>query len=488
MARIPLLGGAYMARSGIANAQRCVNLYPEGNTKDAPVPVTHYLTPGLGLLAEAPTGPVRGLYMASDGQGYMVASNTVYAVSSTWGLTVLGTINTTTGPVAMKDNGFQVLLVDGSTDGWTITLGTNVFAQLVDPTGLFQGSIGIGDVDGYTILNTPNSRQMISTLFNTLTFDGLYYVSKVGNSDLLVTIAVVHREIWLLGQTTSEVFYNAGGATFPFAIMPGAFLQHGCAAAYSVATFDLAVYWLGSDPAGHGIVFRGSGYTAKRVSNHALEYAIQGYADISDAIGFIYQQDGHTFYQLTFPSANATWVYDEATEEWHQRGWTSQDGTLNRHRANCYAFMYGKHVVGDWENGNIYDYGMGYGTDAGVPIRRVRTFPHMSMQQGALTIGYNAMDRGQRIGFTQFMADMAVGLQSPAGGTAPTVGLRWSDDRGQTWGNTLVQSIGSGGEYRVVPQWRRLGYARDRVWELSWSSPAITALNGAWIDAVSALT
>jgi len=52
MTAIPLTSGAYQAQSQIANAQRCVNLYPEFNpekTRPA-MPVTHYPRPGLLIL------------------------------------------------------------------------------------------------------------------------------------------------------------------------------------------------------------------------------------------------------------------------------------------------------------------------------------------------------------------------------------------------------------------------------------------------------
>ena len=66
----------------------------------------------------------------------------------------------------------------------------------------------------------------------------------------------------------------------------------------------------------------------------------------------------------------------------------------------------------------------------------------------------------------------------------PKVYLRWSDDRGKTFGNAIGQSLGAQGQTLKQPQWRRLGMARDRVFELFWSGNFAEALNGAWIDAL----
>jgi hypothetical protein len=66
------------------------------------------------------------------------------------------------------------------------------------------------------------------------------------------------------------------------------------------------------------------------------------------------------------------------------------------------------------------------------------------------------------------------------------ISLRWSDDRGHSWGSPVTQDIGEAGEYRTSLQWQRLAYARDRVFEISWSVPMRTALQGCWIDVTPA--
>lgn len=76
-----------------------------------------------------------------------------------------------------------------------------------------------------------------------------------------------------------------------------------------------------------------------------------------------------------------------------------------------------------------------------------------------------------------------IGLYDPE---RPMVFLECSDDRGRSYGEPVGQSMGRTGEYRTSVQWRRLGMARDRVFRLSWSVPAPTALQGAWLEATPA--
>jgi hypothetical protein len=356
----------------------------------------------------------------------------------------------------------------------TVTISGGAVTDITTPFTTLGQQYVIGDnltVPASSVGGTGSGFIFTVTAVTGTSFDPLDIASKTSYPDPLQTLIVMNRQIWLLGQLTSEIWYNSGATDFTFAQTPGVFVQHGCVAKYSVAAQDLSIYWLSQDLQGRIIVLRGNAYLALRISTHAIENEFDTYGVVSDAIGFTYQQEGHVFYCLCFPSANKTWCFDQATELWHQRAWTDNNGILNRHRMNCVANVYGKNVVGDWENGNLYEFSENTYTDVGQPITRIRGFPHMEHE-------------GNRISHRSFTADMAVGADTNAGN--PQVSLRWSDSRGATWSNNIEQSLGATGEYLTSVQWNRLGMARDRIYELSWSAPVNTALNGAWIDTAEA--
>jgi hypothetical protein len=473
--RVPLTTGAYQTRSVIAEAQRSVNLYAEANPQDAPCPFTYYPTPGLTLVSTPPvTGESRGIYTASNGNRYEVVGSTIFTVSATNVYTVLSSLVSSSGPVSMVDNGTDLFIVDGTASGFTVKLATNVVSVVSDPA--FFGADKVDFVDGFFLFNRPGTQQFYISLFDDVTFDPLDIASKSTYSDNLVTLAVMHREIWLFGELTTEVWYNTGASDFTFGRMPGVFIEHGCAAKHSVAKIDLALFWLGQDLQGQNIVFAGRNYVAERISTHAIEEALSAYSRVDDAIGFSYQQGGHAFYVLTFPTANATWCFDVATGEWAQRGFLEADGTFSRHRMNCHSFNGGRNLVGVWQTGLVYMLDQNNYTDNGATIEYVRAFPHI--------LGAD----GNRVLFRQFIADMEVGNGLPDDSAPPEIRLRWSDDRGRSWGNWVVGSLGKVGEYLTSIQYQRLGYARDRVFELSWSAPVKTALNGAWVDVSRART
>lgn len=484
--QIPLLTGAYTARSVIASAQRCLNLYPETNPTETmqglPQPVaatllTHYPTPGTVLMAAPPApGVGRGLYRASNGNLYAVINNTVYFINQNWIWFRLGFIQEGSTPVSFADNAVTAVLVDGSPNGYQIDIASNTFSTIVDDTGLFSGADRVDYIDGYFVFNKPGTPQFYCSLAQEVAFDPNYWANKNGAGDNLVSIIVCQRNIWLIGELTTEIWYDAGNSDFPFQINPANFIQHGCAAKFSVAMQDGNIFWLSRDPQGQGIVYAAgstTSYTTQRVSTFCIENEIAKYERIDDAIGFTYQQLGHTFYVLTFPTADRTWVLDVTNGLWHERGVFDTEGVQHRIRANGHAFAYGKNLVIDFESGDIIELDPNTYTDMGQPVPRERTFPHMVSEL-------------KRITYWRFIADMEAGnSQVPDdtnGGEKPTVLLSWSDDRGASYGNEIAQTLGTQGSRLATLTWNRLGMARDRVFKLQWSSASRTALNGAFVE------
>lgn len=471
--KLPLTVGAYVAKSIIASAQRCINLYPEQNPTDSNFPTTHYPTPGLINLVAAPQIGWRGIYTATNGNMYGVVGTGIYRITAptiqtpSYVFTLLGSTVLGNAPVSMIDNGTTLVIVDGTPSGYTINLANDSYAPITDPA--FYGSNRVDIVDGYFIFNRPGTNQWYISLFLSDDFDALDFAGKTGYPDLLVCAVVAKRYIYLLGKQTGEIWYNDGSTDFTFARMPGAFIQHGCAAVNSAATMDGQVFWLSQDLQGHAIVMRSSNFDGLRISTHAIENEFQQYARIDDAIGFTHQLEGHYFYFLTFPTADKTWCFDMATQQWHERTWIDTDGLMHRHRAACFTFFNGMALVGDWQNGKLYNMTPAAFDDDGVDQVHIRSFPHV-------------VDDGNRVMYRQFIADMEIGNGIDGTFIDPEIRLRWSDTKGKSWGNPIQGGMGSTGDYLRCIQFQRLGYARDRVFELSWASKCATALNGAFLD------
>ena len=464
-----ILGSAYVARSVNAADNRMINLFPEVVPEGGKEPAFLQRAPGLRLLATLGSGPVRGLW-TFGGYGYAVSGDKLYKIDSFWAATVKGTV-TGSGPVSMVDNGTQLFIAAGA-NGFIYNANTDVFAQITDPD--FPGATTVGFIDGYFVFNEPNSQKFwVTQLLDGTSVDPLDFASAEGSPDDLVSLIVDHREVWLFGQTSVEVWYNAGLPDFPLARIQGAFNEIGCAAPFSVAKLDNGVFWLGADARGRGIVYRSKGYNGERISTHAVEWQIQQYPDISDATAYTYQQDGHSFYVLNFPTADITWVYDVATQAWHQRaGWLNNDFT--RHRGNNQMAFNDEIVVGDYLTGEIYAYDLSVYSEAGAIQKWLRSWR-------ALPTGTNTLRRTTQHSL-QLDCETGVGLDGVGQGVDPQVMLRWSDDGGHTWSNEHWKSMGRIGQTGRRVLWRRLGMTtklRDRVYEISGTDPVSITIMGA---------
>lgn len=77
----------------------------------------------------------------------------------------------------------------------------------------------------------------------------------------------------------------------------------------------------------------------------------------------------------------------------------------------------------------------------------------------------------QLVNFGNGIGDL-VALPQGIVGRGPIMTLKWSNDGGHTWSDGLDRDCGQAGEYVKRVIWRRLGQARDRVYEISMEDAA----------------
>ena len=498
MVAIPLTSGAYSSESFIASAQRSVNLYAEKNPAETnpKFPVTQYVRPGLKPLGGPPEpGFARCLYGATNGDLYVVFGQIVYYVDPNWKFTQVGVLVTNAStPVLMADNGTSIIVVDNSANGYAITMATRAMVEITDPN--FVGSTGADFIDSFLILNKPNTNEWYCTLSDEIAFNGLYVGVKTAWPDNILRAVAIEREVWLFGPKKSEPWYNAGATPFPFQILPGIIIEQGCAAQYSPAKMDTNVYWLSQSPEGARMVMRGNAQNvAQRISTNAIEKEFLKYARVDDAIGSVYQIEGHSFYELHFPTADKTWSFDQATEQWFENCSIDNNGVLHRSRYAFTAYAYGKNLALDWATGALYQIDQQTYTDNGQVIPWIRSFPHFinELKYVNLAAVTASVETGTRPGTgenDQFDSPWNNGFSSGFGPITavpkPTITLRLSRNGGESYGNNRPKGLASSGHYRSMMRWRGNGVARDWVIEFSSTAEMSGALNGAYIDPIAA--
>ncbi len=396
--------------------------------------------------------PVRGMLTTND-RTFVVAGGSLYELDAYGNKTVLGALNSVAGPVGMAYGISQLVIVDGP-GGYVLPLATNILAQITAPG--FYGSEVVSFLDNYFLFVRPDSGQFyISAINDATTLDALDFATAESQPDNLTALIPVQRRLILLGQTSTEVWFNSGNADFPFE-REGTTIEIGCSAAHSVVEIDNSVFWIGQDKNGGGIVYRLNGYTAQRISVQGVEEALQA-ADLSQAVAYCYQEHGSTFYAINAPGLKSTWVYEVRAGAWHERNDLDDAGQNKADRGVHHAYAFGKHLLGG-SDGKVYVLDRALHTKAGDPLVRERISPHNAVP--GLTWQF----------FDAFHLDCTTG-DAPQGGD-PFVELFWSDDSGASWSNGMAESTGKVGERIQRVTWRRLGRSRDRVWKLRFTADA----------------
>ena len=515
------VGGDNTAPDPMQNRQICINFYPEVS-QDSPKEVLALLgCPGLVQLCAAPGGgapgftstmtawpvpssvtnlPVRGMWELPGGvQALTVIGSVCYLVTlatpamanafPTLALTSVGTLATNSGPVCIRDNnaGGYAVIVDGP-NGYFYNISTQAFTQISDPA--FLGADRAAFIDGWWIFNRPGT-QTFYTNYPQYgeAFSGSYYALKDAAPDNLVTLIELKELLWLIGDKTTEVWYDAGGANFPFQRLSGVLIQSGCKARHSVSRFSAAgldaLIWFGRSERGENVILRTKGFTTEVVSTPAFSAEVSTYPITSDAIGYTYQEDTHDFYVLTFPTADVTWVYDSQSGMLHKRlsydpymttpGNPASPPGFHRHRSNCFLNFAGMRIVGDYQNGAIYQLTRKAYTDAGWPLLAKRRSPHI-------------WDKGQRgrVFMASLQLEFSPGQGNSSGmGTNPQATLTVSRDGGWTFGQRWPASIGQQGSFRNRAMWRKLAFGRDNIVDVEVIDPVPRDLIGATLRAFS---
>lgn len=465
----PITGGAQQHSSTVANLQKRVNVFssPAGDMgRGDPSNNNLVLMPTAGLDSIYQFSPyeINEIIVVNDTYCFVISNLTVYSVSFdpvTLACSV-SSIGTLTGDASTIDwdyNRTQIMLVNGSANwGYIINYINNTVTQITNSN--FLGGTSVVQVDGYFIVNIPDTQIMhASSLNDGLTWNSLDVASAESRADNLKALAVDKGELLAIGTRTIEFWYNAGNpSAFPFARRDSEYYNIGISATRSRLNIDNTLFLLDHRR-----------YLVALTTDNGLQILSQDpwirnefakYSRVDDAFAYEFQDLGHLMYCIVFPSIGKTWCYDLTTQQWHERAyWNAGDTQFTRHRVNACQKFANKFLAGDYENGKLYVYDSAYRDDDGDPQRRLFTtaFFHNYYLNTTVNSLYIYGDFGR--------------ATASGTGSDPQIVLRTSGDGGHTYGNEMYQSLGVTGDYRHRPKWDVLGCERQWQFEFSIYEP-----------------
>lgn len=456
--RPPLFGIGFQGKSPVVTTKRLQNVYLEYRQQGEKSQVVAFGTPGLRLFSAPSIYPTRGKSILFNDLIYLVQNNTFWEVNNAGTATIRGTLSTSSGFVSMAQNGFSIIIVDGTNiyyyNPTTLTFSTSVSGgQPTSPTT-------VTFLKGYYLVTKGNTGQYNrDSLYNTgpnWLGGALDFAVAESSPDNLVRVTNDHDQLILLGVSTTEFHGASPDPNEPFVRIEGVTAKWGLAAIGSLVEFDNSIAFLGKNNEGQVTVIRFNGYQPQRISTSDLESVINKYAVKADARGYSYMLNGHPMYVLSFPSAGYSWLYDGSTGAWSPL----KSYNITRHKTEFSVDYLDKTIVTDYANGNLYVLDELTYTDNGDIIEREIIGEH-----------WDSPDL-EREPIYLIRADMETGVGLVSGqGENPQIMLAYSKDRGRTWSSERWRPFGRIGEYRARVDWNRFGQSDHWTFKLRETDP-----------------
>lgn len=464
--RLPLFGLGHSGKSVQVNSASRINCYAEIQPEEDRAKLAFYTTPGLTQLASINAQPSRGLWPVEEFL-YTVHGNGLYRVNSAGAVSaLLGTLNTSSGPVDMADNGEQLIIVDG-TNGYIYNATTGVFSVI---GGGFPANVAyVVYQDTYFIASPDGDKKFyVSSPLDGLTWNALDFATTQASPDDVTRLGAFNNILHVFSEFATEFWQNSGGVDFPYSRISGAAAQFGLHAKWSLAMHSLGLAGLFQNRMGDFFAGIVNGMQVNRISNSEIESIWRGYAKSVDATGFAYLMAGHPFYELTFPTANATWLYDGASKSWSQL----KDASGSRHWAQYFSHFDAaeKNVVSDYRTGLLYIIDSDSFSDSGSPIITEITGRHVFADEDLIIIDELELVMEKGVGTTLGQ------------GSQPRVMLQVSKDGGKTYGPERWADMGALGQNQARARFLRLGSARDWTFKLKISDPVKRVITGASVN------
>jgi hypothetical protein len=250
------------------------------------------------------TATIAGTTMtvASVASGVLHVGQTISGAGVTLG-TIITALGTGTGGA-----GTYTLSVASTVAVGVTMYGLN-FSVLPSTDGAFSGANTVDIIDNYFVYNNPTTQQFGASDLLSPISPPLSFSLKDGAPDDLVALIVDHREIYLMGEISSEVWTDVGAVPFPFQRIPGTSTQHGIAAPFSISRLGNSFAYVSRNNRGQSQIMQMQGYIPQRISTHAVENTLVNQY-VGDAISWTYQLEGHEVFVVTFPSLQLTWAYE----------------------------------------------------------------------------------------------------------------------------------------------------------------------------------
>lgn len=506
--KIGLVGPTYDERSLPFDAQRSINIFPVKDPGGKEV-AAMYSAPGLVERFNVGDSPMRSIMAMKNGRVFCISGTRLvellnietgaFEIRGNFAPTVIQFAGRSQAYFNVKPYKYPNPFITWAEDDKSFCFcdGISVYRylwfdpanpgqaneeQLVDITdsilgqskpyqaGITQGVGSVTSVAGYTVASINGTQRFnISGRNNSLSWDALDFGSKESRPDNINLVKNIGGNVWLIGDSSMEIWANSGNPDFPFSRVPGGTVDIGTDAIHSFLDVNGIAIFVGKDEFGSGTVYAASGAQFSPVSTPVIDRRISEAGDLSKLTAFLYREEGQVFYCLTGGNLKTTLVYEVMSKMWHERAILGECGEFKQQIPRCHSFGFNAHLVGSRFDGKIYQQSLDYHSYADSPLVRERVYSHIAKENERLR--FNSLNIGIEVG---------VGNQEGQG-SDPKISLSVSRDGGKTWSQWRSISFGKVGKYNLDVTFRRLGIAKQMTFKIRISDPVKVAICGSYL-------
>lgn len=492
---------------------------------------------------QVPVGEGRGIFHSIRGNIVVtVVNSTVFALSTTLGKTVVGTLDTSIGEVFMDENlNNQIAIVDG----------LNVYIYNYTAPGSFTKQTDIGGpldtkalVPSYVTyhhgfflfgnaITATNSQSWYVYQYNSATTiaqlpagTGSVFPMTTKPDFALAVKRIPARgsNIIVFGQTVSEIWTESGSIS-SYTLNPSLSVNYGCQSVSTIAEGADILVWLGINEDESPVICVHDGEKLTNISTDGIDFMLGNIVAPQASTAILYREDGHLFYILTFydPRDNITIMYDFNTQLFSNL--TDQYGNHHPARGMVYFNLHTYFI--SLNNAALYEIGSKYTTinenlprtsatsayDANLnfEINRMRITSNIrlansgrfivnsfviTLEQGCDENYKGPQDADYLITEDTFINpdDIIITEQGQSLITetsidasvpyVPRIDLAFSKDGGVTWSNFDSRTLHPLGYRQNILQWEGQGAANDICWMLRYYTTGRILLNNAIVDII----
>lgn len=457
-----------------------------------------------------PNGKGRGIYTSLKlNKMVVVIGSGVYLVSSNLSFIQIGSLASSAGDVFIaEDNQGNIMICDK----------VNLYVYNTTLTPVFQMLVGLGFVPGYIAfhdtrfvsVDLASARWRLSDpLAGNIVFPGTTPFVGAFQTKADIPVAAFafpgkQSLLFIIGSVVTQLWNDMGLPKFPYQLQTGFNIDYGTTNSDTVANIDNIVCWLGINDRSGPVILATVGDQVTKISNDGIDFKLASLNHPEHAHAFMFKQDGHIFYQITFDLDNFSITYDFNTKLFS----TVTDTYGNYHPAKSVAFFNNTYYFVSLNDGNLYELSSKFTTYAGQQIPRIRVcktvrMPNTSpfvvnnltfiVEQGVDSTPLNPIYYGPQQLITEnddliitqggqiiTTENNIIPFQlGNAGGQLPAVDLSISNDGGDTFSNFYRMNLNPLGNRKNRFIYYSLGWCNEFTAQFRfWSNGRIVVSNG----------